>query len=124
MHTPITPIIGSRAKPASHPSPAQTVPDIARFGAGYDVNPYLAIEAGYLYLPKIMFNNINNSKTDAGFREQIVDLVAKVSLPVWPKNSACLSNQASPICIVKKLLSPSTTPYSIANQMAEPTSPP
>ncbi|MEK6730712.1 MAG: outer membrane beta-barrel protein [Pseudomonadota bacterium] len=57
----------------------------ARFGAGYDVNPYLAIEAGYLYLPKIMFNNINNSKTDAGFREQIVDLVAKVSLPVWPK---------------------------------------
>ena len=57
----------------------------ARFGAGYDFNSYFAIEAGYLYLSKIMFNNINNSKRDAGFREQIIDLVAKTSLPVWRK---------------------------------------
>lgn len=51
-----------------------------RIHIGYDFNKYFALEMGYLILPKVKFNNINNLKIDESFTQNILDFFAKGTL--------------------------------------------
>ena len=57
-----------------------------RFFGGYNFTPYVAVEVGYLMLPKVKFNNILLSgqtvRVDESFRQSIFDAVVKGTLPL------------------------------------------
>lgn len=53
----------------------------SRFLLGYDFNRYFALEAGYIYISKVVYNNINASAKSGEFRQEVIDFLAKGSLP-------------------------------------------
>jgi len=56
-----------------------------RFYVGYDFNKNFGMEVGYVFLPKIKFNNVNALgylPFDASFNQNIFDFCAKATLPL------------------------------------------
>jgi opacity protein-like surface antigen len=57
----------------------------SRVHVGYDFNQYFAMEMGYIYLPRIKFNDITisgGSGINESFRQSVIDFLAKGTLPL------------------------------------------